>query len=67
MERVTETLHLSPPPRQQCTDHMAAVSLLVQAGVDVMREGLRPAKLGAVTSHLPELCGLNTDFSLEWN
>lgn len=42
------------------TDHVAAVPVLVQTGVDVMREGLRPAVLGAVTAHGSQLCGQET-------
>lgn len=39
---------------------MAAVPVLVLAGVDVMREGLRPAVLGAVTAHSSQLCRQET-------
>lgn len=39
------------------TYHMAAVAF--QAGVNIMREDLRPAKLSAVTAHNSWLCQCN--------
>lgn len=36
---------------------MVAACFFIQAGIDVMREGLRPAEHGAVSTHRPQLCG----------
>lgn len=47
------------PKTSQCsttTHHMAAVTLFVQAGVDVVREGVRPAELCAVATHFSHFC-----------
>lgn len=42
--------------RSTATHHMAAVALFIQAGVDVVREGVGPAELCAVATHFAHFC-----------
>lgn len=42
--------------RSTATHHMAAVTLFVQAGVDVVREGVGPTELCAVATHFAHFC-----------